>query len=143
MFSRFQGMLTVLGRVMLSAIFLMSAVGNDIPNFDSVARMMQSAGIPSPQLMLAGAIVFLIAGGISVMLGFKARFGAALLLIFLALATYYFHAFWKVEGQEQQMQMVQFLKNLSIGGGLLFIMANGPGPMSFDARTSNRPLQSI
>lgn len=127
-----QGLLTVVGRVMLSTIFLMSAVGNKIPHFNDVVGYMQSHGVPAPQVLLPGAIAFLIVGSLSVILGFKARFGATLLLVFLALATYYFHAFWKLEGQAQQDEMVQFMKNLSMAGAMVFIMANGSGPMSLD-----------
>src|SRR4029079_552757 len=82
------------------------------------------------EFMLVGAIAFLIVGSLSVLLGFKARLGAALLLTFLVLATYYFHPFWKLEGQAQQEQMIQFMKNLSMMGAMLFVMANGSGPMS-------------
>src|SRR5205085_1490872 len=131
-----QGVTTVIGRLLLCTIFFMSAVGNKIPNFAGVVQYMQSAGVPAPQFMLAGAIVFLIVGSVSVILGFKARIGAGLLLVFLVLATYYFHAFWNFEGQEQQMQMIQFMKNLSMAGAMLFIMANGPGPLSFDSRAA-------
>src|SRR5687768_11218637 len=108
-----QGLWTVLGRVLLGTIFLMSAVGNKIPHFGDVAKFMESVGIPAPQLLLVGAIVFLIVGSLSVILGFKARVGAGLLLTFLVLATYYFHAFWNLEGQAQQEQMIHFMKNLS------------------------------
>ncbi len=90
-----QGILSVIGRVLLCTIFLMSAVGNKIPNFSKVAELMASVGIPAPQVMLAGAIAFLIAGSLSVVLGYQSRIGASLLLVFLILATYYFHAFWK------------------------------------------------
>ena len=125
---------TVLGRLMIVTIFLMSAVGNKIPNFSRVVKYMESAGVPSPQILLVGAIVFLIAGGLSVLFGFKARFGAGLLAIFLVAATYYFHAFWKLSGQEQEMQMIQFMKNLSMLGTMVFLMANGSGPASLDNR---------
>lgn len=118
------------GRLMIATIFLMSAVGNKIPKFNDVAGYMASAGVPAPQLMLVGAIVFLIVGSLSVITGFKIRIGAGLLLTFLVLATYYFHAFWKFEGQEQQTQMIQFMKNLSLMGTMLFLMANGGGRMS-------------
>jgi putative oxidoreductase len=133
-----RGPLTVLGRLSLSTIFFMAAVGNKIPHFDAVANVMESVGIPAPRLMLVGAIVFLIAGSISVIVGFKARFGAALLLVFLVLASYYFHAFWKLEGQAQQEQMIQFMKNLSMMGAMLFIVANGSGPMSLDTWLAQR-----
>jgi putative oxidoreductase len=136
--SAFQGLTTVLGRVLLGTIFFMSAVGNKIPNFDQVAGVMGSVGVPSPRFLLAGAIVFLVAGSLSVMLGFRARLGAGLLLTFLVLATYYFHPFWKFTGQEQQMQMIHFMKNLALMGTMLFVMANGSGPLSLDSLFQNR-----
>jgi putative oxidoreductase len=129
-----QGILSVIGRVMLCTIFVLAAVGNKIPNFSKVAELMGSVGIPAPQLMLVGAIVFLIAGSLSVILGYRSRIGASLLLVFLILASYYFHAFWKLaEPQAQQEQMIQFMKNLGLMGAMVLIIANGTGPMSLDA----------
>jgi putative oxidoreductase len=124
--------LTAAGRILIVAIFLMSAVGNKIPNFNSVANYMASEGVPLPRFMLAGAIVFLIAGSLSVIAGFRTKFGASLLLIFLVLATYFFHDFWSFEGDARQQQMIQFLKNVSLMGTMLFLVANGPGLLSFD-----------
>ena len=130
-----QGFVAVLGRVLLCAIFLMSAAGNKIPNFSKVAGYMASEGVPAPRVMLAGAIAFLIAGSLSVILGYKARIGASLLLIFLILATYYFHDFWTVsDSQAKQEQMIQFLKNLGLMGAMLLVIANGTGPLSLDGR---------
>ncbi|MEI8376703.1 MAG: DoxX family protein [Planctomycetota bacterium] len=126
-----QGILAVTGRVLLCAVFLMAAVGSKIPHFSEVAQVMTSKGMPQPKLMLAGAIVFLLAGSLSVITGYRARIGASLLLVFLVLATYYFHNFWTIaDSKAQQDQMMQFMKNLSIMGAMLFIIANGPGPMS-------------
>lgn len=126
-----QGLVTVTGRVLLCIIFLMAAVGNKIPHFSDVAQLMASKGIPAPNLMLAGAIVFLLAGSLSVITGYRGRIGASLLLVFLMLATYYFHNFWAItEAKAQQEQMIQFMKNLSLMGAMLLIIANGPGPMS-------------
>ncbi len=136
------GLLNVLSRVMIATIFLLSAVGNKIPKFDDVAALMKSQGIPQPQVMLAGAILFLIAGSLSIILGYKARIGAGLLFVFLVLATYYFHDFWNVinplKQQLKQEQMIQFMKNLSLMGTMLFVMANGSGPMSLDQRHSSK-----
>lgn len=120
------------GRVMIGLIFLMSAIGNKIPNFNDVVQYMAGAGVPAPQILLPGAIVFLIVGSLSVMAGFKTRIGASLLLIFLNLATYYFHDFWTFEGQQAQMQMIQFMKNLSLMGTMVFLITNGPGKLSLD-----------
>lgn len=126
------GITSVVGRVLLSGIFLLSAVGNKIPNFGQVADMMGSVGVPAPRLMLAGAIAFLIVGSASLVLGLWARLGATLLLVFLVLATYYFHAFWALEGQEAAQQQIQFMKNASLMGAMLFVIANGAGRFSVD-----------
>ena len=134
MLSILQGVITVAGRVLLCAIFFASAVGQKIPHFNDFAAMMEQHGLPAAKVLLAGAIVFLIVGSLSVIVGYKARLGALLLLVFLALATYYFHNFWAAEEAQRQMQLVQFMKNLSMIGAMLLIIANGPGPMSFDAR---------
>jgi putative oxidoreductase len=139
MLQALRGPVTVLGRLLLCTIFFMAAVGNKIPHFSQVAGYMEAAGVPAPQLMLVGSIVFLIAGSLSVIIGYKARIGAVLLLVFLALATYYFHAFWTLtDPRAQQEQMIQFMKNLSMMGAMLFIVANGPGPMSLDARQARQ-----
>lgn len=130
-----QGLISVGGRLMIATIFLLSAVGNKIPKFNSVVGYMASEGVPAPNVMLAGSIVFLIAGSLSVILGYKTRLGATLLLIFLMLATYWFHDFWTFEGPEKDTQMIQFLKNLSLMGTMTFLIANGGGAMSLDGRT--------
>ncbi len=133
--SALQGPLSLIGRVLLCAIFLLSAVGNKIPQFESVKGYMASEGVPMPALALVGAIVFLICGSLAVISGYQARFGAGLLAVFLVLATYYFHDFWKLEGQARQMEMIQFLKNLSLMGTMVFLIANGSGPLSLDNRS--------
>lgn len=129
---------TLLGRIMIATIFLMSAVGNKIPKFSDVAGYMGSEGVPMPQFMLVGAIAFLIVGSVSIIVGYKARIGAGLLFVFLVLATYYFHDFWTFEdAAEKQQQTISFMKNLSLMGTMVFLMANGSGPASLDARKTN------
>jgi putative oxidoreductase len=61
--------------------------------------------------------------------------------VFLVLATYYFHAFWNLEGQQAQMQQIQFMKNLALMGAMLFVIANGPGKMSLDEVAGRKALE--
>src|SRR6266850_2647429 len=138
MFQIIRGPLTVAGRLLLCTIFFMAAVGDGIPHFSDVAKVMESAGVPAPALLLVGAIIFLLVGSLSVIVGYKARVGAALLLTFLVLASYSFHPFWQLEGQAQQEQMIHFMKNLSMMGAMLFVIANGSGPMSVDSLLHKR-----
>src|SRR6267378_2614499 len=133
-----RGPLAVLGRLLLCTIFFMAAVGNKIPHFSDVAKVMESVGVPAPQFLLVGAIVFLLVGSLSVIVGYKARIGAVLLLSFLVPASYYFHPFWKLDGQAQQEQMIHFMKNLSMMGAMLFVIANGSGSMSVDSLLHKR-----
>jgi len=123
--------ISILGRIMITGIFMLSAVGNKIPNFQEVSGAMAAEGVPYPSLALVGAILFLIVGSASIIAGYRARFGATLLLAFLILATYYFHDFWNFEGPDQQLQRIQFLKNLSLMGTMVFLIANGPGAGCF------------
>lgn len=74
-----QAFVSVVGRVLLCTIIVMSAVGNKIPKFTDVAGAMKAEGVPQPEAMLAGAIVFLLVGAALVVLGYQARIGAALL----------------------------------------------------------------
>jgi putative oxidoreductase len=128
------GPATALARLFLTFIFLSSA-GNKIVNFGPTTEYMAANGMPVPSLMLVGAIFLLVAGGLSVLLGFQARIGAAMLILFLLTATWFFHPFWAFEDPgEAQGQMIHFMKNLSMMGAMLFIVANGSGAWSLDRR---------
>ena len=133
-----QAPLAILGRLCLVAIFAISALTNKIPSFSAVVQQMTSAGVPLPTIALAGAIMFLLVGSVLVAVGYQARFGALLLLLFLIPATYYFHGPWRAATPEAAtQQMIHLLKNLGLMGAMLLIMAAGPGPGSLDARKAD------
>jgi putative oxidoreductase len=128
-----QGFISLVARLAIAAIFMASAVGNKIPQFKETAEYMASEGVPNPKFALFGAIGLLLIGGIAVILGAWTRFGAIFLLVFLAAATFYFHDFWKfTDPVQRQLQTIQFMKNLAIGGGILSLIAFGGGPWSVD-----------
>ena len=77
--------------------------------------------------LLAGAVFCTIGGGLLVLLGLNVRFGAFLLLAFLIPTTFLFHHFWTMQGQEREEQMMECVKNISIIGGLLVLLAYGRG----------------
>lgn len=135
---------TLLGRIFIAMIFL-GAAWSKITGFSGTTGYMKSVmGSLSDGLisfLLIGAILFLVVGGFSVLLGWQARLGALLLFVFLLIVTPVFHAFWAA-GQEQfMMQMMNFQKNLAIMGGLLVVMAFGAGPLSIDAWLGSRTEQ--
>ena len=95
---------------------------------------MQSKGMPLAGFLLLMSIIFRLLGGISILLGYKAKIGAWLLIIFLVPATFVFHNFWAIEGMEGQLQFISFLKNFSIMGGLILVAVLGSGRLSLDNR---------
>jgi len=124
---------TVAGRILLSLIFIASGFGK-IGNWSGTAQYMASKGMVAVPFFLFMAIVFEIGGGLSVVLGLKARWGALALFLFLIPVTAIFHNFWAFADMERQMQMIHFMKNLAIMGGLLLVAARGAGPGSIDER---------
>ena len=127
------GCSTLVARLCICAIFLASALANKIPHFSQVVTGMRGKGIPFPQVALVLAIVLLILGSLSVVIGFKARIGALMLLVFLIPATFYFHDFWNMDDATAGVQQIMFMKNLSIAGTMLLITVMGAGPWSIDA----------
>lgn len=119
------------GRLALGAIFVVSGLGK-LTAWRGMVAFAGSKGIPEVLLAIATALELF--GGVSVVLGFRARFGALALLIFLVPVTLVFHNFWAVPPEQHQMQMVNFMKNLSIGGGLLIVLGRGAGAYGIDGR---------
>lgn len=130
-----QGPLLLVGRSLLCAIFLFSGVGK-IFDFGGTQKYMEAKGMTYTAPLLVGAIAFEISGGLCILLGCWTRLGALLLLVFLALATYHFHAFWAAPPDQYRPEMINFMKNLAIAGGLLNLLATGPGRLSLDGRKS-------
>lgn len=127
-----QGFVSLVGRLLLVTIFLAAGATNHIQNFAGITQAIKAKGIPMPEVAHVLAIACMLLGGVSVLVGFKARFGATLLLVFLGIATYYFHDFWHLEGKEAEQQMIHFMKNVAMMGAMVFIIANGAGAWSLD-----------
>jgi putative oxidoreductase len=125
--------LPLVGRLLLAQIFLASGL-NKIGAWEQTAGYMASKGMPLVPLFLIAAIVFEVGGGLSIAIGYKARLGAAALIAFLIPVSLIFHNFWTYEGMERQVQMIMFMKNLAIMGGLAVLAGSGAGPLSLDRR---------
>ena len=122
--------LVPLGRFLFTLIFLPTIVTHF--SFGTI-QYAASAGVPIPQILvpLSGIIAFL--GGISILLGYKARIGACLLIVFLIPVTLYMHHFWTFQDPTmQQMQKINFMKNVSMIGAALLISYFGSGPYSLE-----------
>jgi putative oxidoreductase len=123
------------GRILLALIFVTSGWGK-IGGFEGTVGYIASKGLPLPQLAAAGALVVELVGGILLIVGWQTRWAATALFLFLIPTTLIFHNFWAVDAAQQGMQQIQFMKNLCIMGGMLYVMAFGAGPLSLDNRKS-------
>lgn len=119
----FDNYLSLLARIFISAIFIWSGI-NKIINPISTQENMSAHGMPLTLVFLVAAIALEILGGLSVLLGIKTRWGAAMLILFLIPATLIFHTDFSTE-----IEQAMFLKNLAMLGGLLMLIQYGGGDL--------------
>ena len=121
-----------LGRAAFAAAFVLFAPGNFSQEGIAWAAVQ---GVPLPRLLVPLAGVISLVGGLSVILGYRAKIGAGLLVLFLVPVTGFMHNFWAVkEPMMAQVQLGFFVGNISRIGGAMLIAYFGAGPLSFDAR---------
>jgi len=125
----FQNLTELGGRILLASLFLISGVGK-ISAYSATAGFMASAGVPGALLPVVIAVEVL--GAAAIIVGWQTRIVAFLLAGFSLLSALIFH-----NDFANQIQMVMFLKNVSIAGGLLLLVAHGAGRFSLDARASH------
>ena len=130
-----------LGRLLLSLIFISSAIAK-LKDWQAPAQMMADKGLPAVDALLTVAVGLELVGGILVLLGLYARWGAVALLAFLAPVTVIMHNFWAVPEAESMNQMINFMKNVSIAGGLVMVLSLGPGPLSIDWARQRQPVSA-
>jgi putative oxidoreductase len=121
----------LVARILLALMFV-SAGFSKIGGFEGTAGYIASKGLPLPQLGAAIAIVVELAGGIMLIVGWKARWAALAIAVFTAAATVIFHNYWAMTGADAFTQRLMFWKNVSVIGGLLAVYAFGPGRWSID-----------
>jgi len=121
----------LVGRVLLALIFIIAGYGK-ITGFDGTVGYMQAYNVPMTQVLAVLAIIVELGGGLMIAVGWKARWAAAAIFIFVLIASFIFHAFWAVPAEQVQMQNIMFMKNLAIMGGMLYIIVYGSGPLSVD-----------
>jgi putative oxidoreductase len=135
-----------LGRMLLPLIFIVSGV-QKLMNVADTARMLADSNVPIPDQIvpyLGGMPKFEAAGyavgvielicGLMVLIGFKVRWGALVLVVFTACTIFFVHHFWDMQGAAYAENLRETLKNLAIMGGLLLVVACGPSPATIDQR---------
>ncbi len=114
----------LLGRLLLSLIFIISGVGK-IMGYAGTQGYMESMGVP--EFMLPIVIILELLGGIAILVGFKTRLFALLFIGFNVVSALVFHSDFG-----DQTQMTMFMKNIAIAGGFLMLFAHGAGSYSVD-----------
>lgn len=120
--------LPLIARILLSSLFLWSGFNKILHPADTQAYM-AAYGMPFTWLFLPAAIALEISAGLSLLLGFYARLGAAALAIFTFIATFIFHSNFA-----NPIEQIMFMKNLSIIGGLLMVIQYGSGNIAWRSR---------
>jgi len=129
-----QGAVVVLGRFFFALIFLMAGANHFSKQSIGYAV---SAGVPLASIAVPLSGVLAIAGGLSILLGYRAKLGGWLIVLFLVPVTLMMHKFWLVQDPMMaQIQMILFMKNVSMLGAALLISQFGAGPFSLDGRHS-------
>ena len=127
---------TLVGRILFSLLFIMSVPGHFKSETIAYAA---SAGVPLANLAVPASGILALLGGLSILLGFKARWGGIAIVAFLAPVTVMMHNFWAVtDPTMHQMQMINFMKNLGLIGGALTFVVNGAGALSIDSWLERR-----
>lgn len=120
------------GRILFAAIFLITPVSHFTPQVIGYAAQQ---GVPAAGLLVPASGLLALAGALSIILGYRAKIGAWLIVAFLVPVTITMHNFWAVsDPMMYQMQLGMFMKNMAMLGGALLIAHFGAGPLSLDAR---------
>ena len=117
---------SVVARVLLAHIFILAGISK-ITGYAGTQGYMESVGVPG--MLLPLVIILELGGGLAILVGWQTRWMAYALGGFTVIAAFIFHS-----NLADQMQMIMFMKNLAITGGLLLLAEHGPGVFSIENR---------
>ena len=131
---QYQATLLLVGRILMALLFVWFGYLK-ASNWGGTETYFAKWGFSwAPWLGAALAVIFELGGGIALLAGWKTRWVAWLLVLFVAIATFMAHRFWAVDAAQYANQLNNFLKNIAVIGGLLMLVAHGPGSASVDKR---------
>lgn len=123
----------LLGRVLLALMFLLAGLSKFV-GLEGTAGYIASKGLPLPQVLAPATALLEMVAALMLIIGWRARWAALALAAFTVLATLIFHNYWTLPPDQQLLQQLMFMKNVSVTGGLLMVFAFGPGRFSLDQR---------
>jgi putative oxidoreductase len=123
--------LWLIGRILIGGIFVFSGLGK-LADLHGFATMLDTAGVPVAWVMapIGAGVEFL--GGLAIVLGLATRYAALVMIAFVIGATLISHRFWALPADQWMLQMIQFIKNVAIVGGFLFVFVTGGGHLSLE-----------
>lgn len=127
------GFTVFLGRILLSSFFIWNGVSN-LLGLEEATKLVAGEQLPYASSIALGASILEVLGGLSLFIGYKARFGAILLLLVTIPTAVIFHDFWAQKGELVHVHKMIFFKDLSLIGGLLYALAAGAGKCAFDSK---------
>jgi putative oxidoreductase len=129
--------LALMGRLLIAYLFVPSGFGK-LMGFAGTVGYIASKGVPMPEVCAAIAVFAELVLALALLFGWKARWAALGMAIFIAVITPIFHNYWAAPEAQLAMQKLNFTKNIAIMGGLLAFAAFGAGRFSIDARAAER-----
>jgi putative oxidoreductase len=135
---RFDTPALLIGRVLVGGMFVWAAISN-LGDLDAKVGYAASKGLPAPTFFVTAASLLLLAGGLSIMAGFRPQLGAVAAAMFLIGVTPVMHNFWALQGLAQQLELHSFAGNVGLlGGAIAFAAIPRPWPASVDKWISAR-----
>lgn len=128
------GAVALVARIFMATIFIFAGWGK-IPGMEGTVGYMSAMGVPAAGLLIYPTILVELGGGILLLLGYQTRVVAYVLALFSIVAALIFHMGW-ADPQMGQTQMIMFMKNFAMAGGLFMTAIAGAGKFSVDARTA-------
>lgn len=125
----------LIGRILLALMFVPAGLSK-FGSLAGTADYIASKGLPLPMVLAVATAVLEVVAGLAIIIGYRTRWAALALAVFTLLAALLFHSYWAMPAEQQMVQQLFFMKNLSVAGGLLLLLAFGPGGLSLDARRS-------
>jgi len=121
--------LILAGRVLLALMFILSGF-DKLSHLQDTATYFTGVGLPAPMIVAVLVGLLELLGGLAIATGFKARLAALVLALFTLGTSLVAHRYWSMPADQQMVQQLLFMKNLSVAGGLLVLAAMGSGPAS-------------
>jgi len=121
----------LIGRILLAYVFIPSGF-ETLTGFAGTVGYVKSAGVPLPEVAAAIKVALELGAGFLVLFGFKTRWAALAMIVYLIVITPIFHAYWSAPEATRMAQELNFSKNVGIIGGFFLLLAFGPGRLSAD-----------